>query len=147
MNVGEMCSRVAVQAPESATLEEVASLMRERRVGCIVVTRSTKQPTVVGIITDRDIVRAQLEHVANLSRLRVADVMTKGPLTVQPDFSLEEAIHLMRAQGVRRAPVVDAHGVPVGMVSTDDLIVEMARQLESMAGLVRNSTSGTRSFL
>jgi len=92
-------------------------------------------------------VRAQLEHVANLSRLRVADVMTKRPVTVQPDLPLEEAIHLMRAQGVRRAPVVDAQGLPLGLVSTDDLIVEMARQFDTLARLLRNSTSGSRSSL
>jgi CBS domain-containing protein len=138
MNVGEMCSRGIVSIFESASLREVASLMGERHVGTVVVTAkfsTTSQP--VGIITDRDIVRAQLEHVADLSRLRVADVMAKSPLTLRDDEAIEDAIETMRARGVRRAPVANAQGSLVGFVSTDDLIAEVARQVSTLARLLQ----------
>ncbi len=137
MNIGEMCTRGAVSVPESASLREVAPLMNERHVGAIiVVSKSTPQATVVGIITDRDIVRSQLEHVADLSRLRVADVMTPAPLTLRNDEPLEDAIERMRARGVRRAPVVGAGGALFGFVSTDDLIAEITRQLSTLGRLL-----------
>jgi len=137
MKVGEMCSRGVVSVFESASLRDVAALMKERHVGAVVViTRfpATSQP--VGIITDRDIVRAQLQHVADLSRLRVADVMTKSPVTLPDDEELEGAIATLRAHGVRRAPVVNARGDLVGFLSTDDLIVEVARQVSTLARLL-----------
>src|SRR5262245_61559227 len=121
MKVGEMCSRGVVSASESASLRDVAALMAERHVGAVViVSKLAAQSRPVGIITDRDIVRAQLEHVADLSRLRVADVMTKSPLTLTGEDALEDAIETLRAHGFRRAPVVNAHGELIGFVSTDD---------------------------
>jgi CBS domain-containing protein len=138
MKVGEMCSRGVVTAPESASLREVAVLMAERHVGAVVIaSKSSPQPLPVGIITDRDIVRAQLEHVADLSRLRVADVMTKSLLTLNDTDPLEDAIETLRARGFRRAPVVNARGELVGFVSSDDLIAEVSRQLSTLAGLLR----------
>ena len=138
MKVGEMCSRGVVTALESASLRDVAVLMAERHVGAIViVSKAGAQPVPVGIITDRDIVRAQLEHVADLSRLRVADVMTKPPLTLTEGEQLEDAIEILRARSLRRAPVVNARGELVGFVSTDDLVAEVARQLGTLAGLLR----------
>jgi|SRR6185312_5901760 len=142
MKVGEMCTHGVVSAPESASLRDVATLMAERHVGAVViVSKSSARP--VGIITDRDIVRAQLEHVADLSRLRVADVMTKSPLTLTDEDALEDAIETLRAHGFRRAPVVNAHGELMGFVSTDDLIAEVARQLGTLAGLLQRQPERT----
>jgi CBS domain-containing protein len=138
MKVGEMCSRGVVSVYESASLREVAALMGERHTGTVVViAKSPTKPLPVGIITDRDIVQAQLRHVADLSRLRVADVMTQSPLTLCDDEALEDAIETMRARGVRRAPVVNPQGDLVGFVSTDDLIAEVARQVSTLASLLQ----------
>jgi len=137
MKVGEMCSRGVVSVFESASLRDVATLMKERHVGTVVViAKSPVTPQPVGIITDRDIVRAQLQHVADLSRLRVADVMTQSPLTMRDDEEIEDAIETLRARGVRRAPVVNARGDLIGFLSTDDLVGEVARQLSTLARLL-----------
>ncbi len=143
MKVGEMCSRGVVSVFESASLRDVAILMKERHIGAVVVVSkfpATAQP--VGIITDRDIVRAQLQHVADLSRLRVADVMTKSPVTLRSEDELEHAIATLRAHSVRRAPVVNALGELVGFLSTDDLIAELARQVTTLAQLLERQPAG-----
>lgn len=137
MKVGEMCSRGVVSVFESASLRDVAALMKERHVGAVVVvTKSAAASQPVGIITDRDIVRAQLQHVADLSRLRVADVMTKPPVTLRNEDELADAIETLKAHSVRRAPVVNARGELVGFLSTDDLIAEVARQVTTLARLL-----------
>jgi CBS domain-containing protein len=142
MNVGEMCTRGVVCTSQSASLQEVAALMRDRHVGeIVIVTGPPGAPAPVGIITDRDIVRAQLEHTADLSRLRVADAMTTDLLTLGVDQALEEAIESMRARGIRRAPVVTAKGALFGFISTDDLISETVRQLGTLAQLLERSTN------
>jgi CBS domain-containing protein len=145
MKVGEMCTRGVVYVSENAPLREAAVAMKERHVGAIVVAVLTdaSKPAAVGIITDRDIVRAQLEHVADLSRVRVADVMTPLTFTLSVDESLPGAIELMRAHGVRRAPVVDPKQALFGFVSTDDLIAELARQLGTLGQLLARQPRGT----
>jgi CBS domain-containing protein len=138
MNVGQMCSRGVIHVSESATLQEVAILMRDRHVGAVVVVTLRLDAAVcVGIITDRDIVRAQLEHASDLARLRAADAMTKNPLTLRVDQQLDDAIESMRARGVRRAPVLTAQGALFGFLATDDLISETVRQLGTLAGLLQ----------
>jgi CBS domain-containing protein len=62
--------------------------------------------------------------------------MTPDPLVLSEDDAVEEALGRMRARGVRRAPVTTAHGLLAGMVSTDDLISQLARELSALAHLL-----------
>lgn len=137
MNVGQLCSRNLISVPASAPLSEAARLMHDHHIGSVVVIKSPLDRLVaVGVITDRDIVRAQLQRIADLSRLRAADVMTGNPLVLSEASEPEDAIHKMRARAVRRAPVVDAHGLLIGLVSTDDLLAHIAQQLSNIARVV-----------
>lgn len=146
MKIGQMYSRGLISVAESASLSEVARLMRDRHVGAVVVVAAPlDQPVAAGIITDRDIVHAQLDHTADLSRLSAADVMTPDPLVLCEDLAVGDAIERMRARGVRRAPVVTVHGVLIGLVSTDDLISQVARELSSLANLLERQPSVERS--
>jgi CBS domain-containing protein len=145
MNVGQISSRNLVSAPVSAPLSEIARLMYERHVGAVVVTKApADQPVAAGIITDRDVVLAQLNRTADLSRLRAEDVMTRDPLVLNEEDSIEHAIQRMRARGVRRAPVVTAHGALAGLVSTDDLIAQVARELVSLGRLLEQQPKRER---
>lgn len=137
MNVGEECSRPAITVAVSATLAEAAVLMRERNVGALIVTQSpSNRPTAVGVITDRDIVRAQLDHTADLSSLGVEQAMSRDPLEINAQADIGDAIRRMRARGVRRAPVITGNGTLIGVVSIDDLIVRVAEDLNGLAVLV-----------
>jgi CBS domain-containing protein len=137
MNVGTICSRYPVAASASCPLSEIASLMYERHVGAVVVTRSPSDRAVpVGIITDRDVIRAQLHRAADLSRLCAAEVMTRDPVTVCESDSIEEALRRLRARGVRRAPVLDSSGALRGIISADDVLVQLALQVASLGRLL-----------
>lgn len=136
MNVRSVCHRRAVCASTSATLSEVAILMSSEHVGAIIVTRGGKDQRVVGVVTDRDIVCAQLEHVADLSRLSAGDTMTSDPLVFEEAESIGTAIAQLHARGVRRAPVVRADGSAVGLISTDDLLRYLATTIIGMAEMV-----------
>jgi CBS domain-containing protein len=130
-----------VTAAASATLSEVASLMYEKNVGSVIVTVSPSDRRVAaGIITDRDIMRAQLTRAADLGQLSARDVMTRDPVCVSEDASLEEALERMSEWDVRRAPVIDATGALTGIVSTDDLIVELAREISAMGRLLERQS-------
>ena len=79
---------------------------------------------------------AQLQHAADLSRLRTGDVMTRDPLVLTEQESIGGAIDRLRARGVRRAPVISTSGMLVGLVSIDDLLVQVSQQLQNLALLV-----------
>ena len=137
MNVGRMCTKPPVTSSASSTLMDVASLMRERNVGAVVITRAPlDRPVAVGMITDRDIVKAQLDHTAGLDSLSAENVMSPAPLEIAETAQLDEAIHLMHKRGVRRAPVVGSDGALVGTVSVDDLIASLAEELVGLASIV-----------
>jgi CBS domain-containing protein len=137
MNIGKICSRDLVSVPISATLSEVAELMRSRHVGAVVVTKAPLDRAVaIGIITDRDIVRSQLAATADLSALSAEDAMTRDPLVLGEHTSVSDAISALRLRGVRRAPVVSEHGALIGMISTDDLMAHVALDLIGVAGLL-----------
>lgn len=137
MNVGTICSRHLVAVSIGAPLAEVAALMRDRHVGAVVVLEGESDHSrVAGIITDRDIVRAQLTRSADLSSLSARDTMTAQPLVILENESIDSAIAHLRARGVRRAPVVTPDGHPVGLISTDDLLAHLAMDMMAMARIV-----------
>lgn len=137
MNVGDICTRNPAAVSASATLSEVAHVMRDRHIGAVIVTAQPLDHSVpIGIITDRDIACAQLDRPSDLGSLNAEQVMTRDPLVLDESDSLSTAIERMRARGVRRAPVISAHGALVGIVSTDDLLAMVARKAMQLARLV-----------
>lgn len=137
MTIGTVCSRDPVTAPADAPLAALARLMRDRHVGAIIVTKQPiDRPVPVGVVTDRDIVCAQIDRAADLFTLNAEDVMTRDPLVLTDTMSLAEGIERLRDRGVRRAPVVDNSGGLIGLVSIDDLFAAMAEDLMQLARLV-----------
>jgi CBS domain-containing protein len=77
---------------------------------------------MVGIITERDILRACADHSASLEQMRVGDRMSKNPVTCQPDDSIQDAMGVMTERRIRHLPIVNDQGNLVGMVSIGDLV-------------------------
>jgi CBS domain-containing protein len=137
MNIGQLCRHRVIKLPQNTSLSEVARVMSIEHVGAVIVTDgSHEQAPIAGIITDRDIVNAQLEQAKDLASLSAASAMTRNVLTLMRDESIDGAIAHMRARNVRRAPVVSADGVPVGLVSVDDLIGQLSVDLSEIASIV-----------
>ena len=134
MKVGDLCTREAVTVNASAQVRDAARLMCEERIGAVVVTATPDEsPVAIGMLTDRDIVRAQLDHTPDFGQLRVGDVMTRDPLVLNEESSVEEAIHRLRNRHVRRAPVISSTGKLVGVLSLDDLLAHLAGTLRGLA--------------
>lgn len=137
MSIATLCNRLPVTVSTGAPISDVARMMREQHIGAIIVTENGQgRPRAIGMITDRDIVRAQLERTADLSRLSAAEVMTRNPLVIGEEQSVDGAIADLRARGVRRAPVVAPDGTLVGLISADDLLTHVARKLAGLAEIV-----------
>ncbi|MFO1402381.1 MAG: CBS domain-containing protein [Steroidobacteraceae bacterium] len=137
MDIGTICTRQPVSVPAHEPLSQVARLMHDRHIGAVIVTKRPLERVVpAGIITDRDVLRAQVERHADLAMLDAERVMTRDPLVLEEDTPLQEGIRRMRARGVRRAPVVDASGALIGIVSSDDIVAAIAAELAELAQLI-----------
>jgi CBS domain-containing protein len=104
----------------SATLTEVARIMRDDDIGAVVLVENG---AAAGLVTDRDIVVRAVADGRDPNSTSVAEVASRDLRTLTPDQNVEDAIALMRDWDVRRVVVVQ-DGRPVGIVSLGDLAIE-----------------------
>ena len=138
MDVNLICNHNVATIRKSEGIADAAELMRAEHVGDLIVVEPRGNATVpVGILTDRDIVVGVVAKRVAPDSVTVGDSMTRNPLTVRDDASVEFALREMRRSGVRRAPVVRANGDLVGVIAIDDIIQHLAVQLTGLADLIR----------
>jgi CBS domain-containing protein len=121
MKVSEIMSKTLTVVEPETTLGEAATLMGERHVGSVVVCEDDR---LVGILTERDIVRA-LSREHDAPGRPVVEWMTKDPTTTGPETDVKEALRTMVDAGFRHLPVLN-EGRVVGMVSIRDVAGAMA---------------------
>ena len=138
VKVGQMCSRKVVTARPDESLIEVARRMREEHVGSVVVVESRGDLRVpIGMVTDRDIVVAVVGRgIDKVASVDARDVVAREVVTAHDGEDVTLALERMLQHGVRRLPVVDAHGALVGILSTDDVIAEFAEALMAISQIV-----------
>lgn len=104
---------------ESRPVGEAIQVMRENRMGSVLVTRKGR---LVGIFTERDV----LNHVAlgkpEFTASRLGDCMRADPETLPPHAPMAYALNLMSVGGFRHIPLVDESGKAVGIVSVRDIV-------------------------
>ena len=103
----------------TTTLDQVAKMMVLNDCGEIPVIDSANRP--IGVITDRDIACRVVAMGKNPNQTRVRDAMSRPPVTITPDASLEECCRIMEESQIRRVPVVDQSGICCGIVSQADI--------------------------
>jgi CBS domain-containing protein len=99
---------------------------------------------VVGVVTLRDLLLPVLadgpvqttgpfhRHEHDLVGYRVRELMTAEPVTARADSPLAEAVLSMDQAGVNRVPVVDSGGRPIGILTRDDVLRELARRIRQL---------------
>jgi CBS domain-containing protein len=97
-------------------------------IGSLLVRESQSGP-ILGIITERDILKAQAAHRAPLEQLRVVTFMTRELITAQPDDDTTVAMRLMTTHRVRHLPVVNGETL-FGLVSIGDIVKVHHDELE-----------------
>lgn len=129
MSLRSLLNRRVVTASPKDSLAKVGSLMEQENVGAVVVTEADRP---VGIVTDRDLALAVCVRGASADE-HVQSVMTCPVSTISKDEGVYTATQQMMEQAVRRLPVVDQSGGLVGLVSLDDLLLLLSRELQNMA--------------
>lgn len=110
------------------TVHEAASLMEQSGVGALAVIDGDR---LVGIVTDRDLVRRVLARDLP-SDARVDSAMTTPVVTIAADDDLHDAFALFRHHGIRRL-AVERDGRFEGVIAVDDLLVDLAADLADLA--------------
>jgi CBS domain-containing protein len=117
VKVEELMTRDPATLRQESTCTEAAALMKSEDCGSLPVV---KDGTLVGIVTDRDIVLRAVAGKKDPTRTPVSEVMTAAPVTVTPATRAEDASKLMSEKQVRRLPVVEG-GRLVGILAIGQL--------------------------
>ncbi len=110
------------------TIREAAEIMEETGLGSLAVLDDSK---LIGIVTDRDLVRRALARAMPLDG-RVDAVMSSPVVTIHADTDLHEAFAMFRTHDFRRLAVVRDDQF-VGMLTVDDLLVDLASDLVDLS--------------
>jgi CBS domain-containing protein len=136
-----MESRKLVVAAPEASVREAARLMKDARVGAVLVVADGR---LVGIFTERDAVDRVMAMDRDPRATRLDEVMTPRPKTLSPDEPFGHALLLMNEHGFRHVPVVEG-GSLVGVVSArnalDPELEEFAAEARRREHLLRQAQS------
>lgn len=109
-----------------APVTELVAVLAEHKIGALIVTRG---PDVVGIVSERDVVRKLNESGADVLGAPVSSLMTSPVITCTPSDYVDAIAETMTEHRFRHLPVVD-NGELVGIVSIGDVVKNRIRELE-----------------
>jgi len=119
-----------ITVQESADVASAAIAMRDNHIGALVVL--TNEAKVVGIITDRDLSTKIVATGADPTHTTVRDVMAKTVISCSPSTPIEKARKAMAQYQIRHLPIIE-DGVPVGMISSRDIMAHELHETRQLA--------------
>ena len=125
MRVQDLMIHPAVTCHVNDPAAVAAHLMWDHDCGIIAVVRDDGE--LAGVITDRDSCMAAFTQGRPLEEILVNSAMATHVITAVPDLKVADAERLMAEHRIRRLPVVDEDGKPVGVISMNDLTIECVR--------------------
>ena len=137
MLVRNWMSKNVVTINEDDSMQDAMKLMKQHNIRMLPVL---KNGSLVGVVTDRDLKRASASDATTLdvhellyliSKIKVKNIMSKNPIAVSPDLTVEETAELLLNNKISGVPVVDDQGKVVGTITQTDLF----RVLISLTGV------------
>jgi acetoin utilization protein AcuB len=139
MLVKDWMSKNVITLNVNDTMQDAINLSMEHHISLMPVMEEGK---LVGVVTDRDLKRASPSDATlldiqqimyHLSRLEVGAIMSRYPITVPLDYTVEETAEVLLTNGISGAPVVDQKGEIRGVITKNDLFKAMI----SLSGLTK----------
>jgi diguanylate cyclase (GGDEF)-like protein len=121
-----MSKKVATVSP-GTTLVTVGRMMSEKKISCVIVQDNNE---VLGIISERDIVRRLADNGDTLSKIKAKQAMSSPVHTLYADTTLERAMALMTEKGFRRFPILNRKDKLVGIVTQSDVLRSFVGEME-----------------
>jgi CBS domain-containing protein len=125
-------SLVAVVEPDSSAIA-AAQLMRRHHIGALVVVDAKDKSRPVGILTDRDLVLGLMAEGLDPALFTVGDIMSVELVVANPELDAMDAVQLMRVNRLRRLILVNDAGQLAGIVTMEDVLELLTRELASLA--------------
>lgn len=119
-----------------ATIKDLADRLRIEEIGALIVRSVNGE--IVGIISERDIVRGFATYGAKLDKVRVSELMTKRVITCSPDDQVSEIARTMTQRRIRHLPVCDADNQVLGVVSIGDVLKSRVDEIKLEAAVLRD---------
>ncbi len=135
--LGRKGHEVVTIDPDSSVADAV-HLLVERDIGSVVVT----EETILGILTERDILRLADRDASRLDAISVKEAMTSDLIVAGPDDTVEHLMEVMTRNRVRHLPVV-VEGRLQGLVSIGDVVNALRRDAEEENRHLRSYVQGT----
>jgi CBS domain-containing protein len=124
----------------TATVSDVATLLAERRIGAVLVMDRADQ--MLGIVSERDIVRGLAANGARTLEMTAGQLMTRAVQVAHPDTTVDQAMQMMTTGRFRHLPVLDRDTL-IGLISIGDVvkarILEQDSVVESLTAYVAGS--------
>jgi CBS domain-containing protein len=127
-----MSKNVRVVRPDTS-VQEVVATMNKFNIGSIIVVQGERP---VGIITERDILKRQVEPCLAPETLTARHIMSSPVITIDENMSIEEAATLMAKKRAKRLPVMN-NGKLVGIITYTDIVFKVPAMLSVLEELVR----------
>ncbi|HOI93200.1 MAG TPA: CBS and ACT domain-containing protein [Syntrophobacter fumaroxidans] len=165
MLVKNWMSKTVVTIEEDDSMQHAMSLMKEHKIRMLPVVAKGQ---LVGVVSDTDLKRASASDATTLdmhellyliSKIKVQDIMTKTPITVPQNLTVEETAELLMRKKISGCPVLDDNGLVVGVITRDDLFkvlimlsglgkkgIQLAFQVEDRSGSIKNITDVIRKY-
>jgi CBS domain-containing protein len=115
---GDIMRKAVITVKKMDTIDKVVKIMSKIGIGGVVVTENGK---VVGILTEKDIIREVVAKGKNPKKVKVKSIMTSPVRTVKAETDVEEGFRIMRDLDIERLPVV-MKGKLIGLVTERDLV-------------------------
>ena len=158
-------SKDVISVDVNDSMQDAIRLIREHKIKHLPVMKNGK---LVGIVTDRDLKSASASGASTLdiheilfliSNIKVEEIMTKKPITIPADYTIDEAAEILLEHKISGAPVVDDAGKIVGVITQNDIFrvlvlftgvkkgrIQFAFQLEDRPGSIKEVSDIIRNY-
>jgi CBS domain-containing protein len=127
---------IAVHPGDS--IRSVIAVLAEKRIGAVLVVEGDH---LVGILSERDVVRYLATHEAATLEMTASQLMTPRPITATPGTTVEQAMEIMTDKHFRHLPIME-HGKLAGLVSIGDVVKARIEQSQHEVDSLRTYVTG-----
>lgn len=132
--IGNKGNAVTTVTP-STSIRTAVGILKVERIGALLVMENG---AILGILSERDVVRALVDHEARTLDLRVSDLMTRNLHTCKSDDKLTDVMKQMTQRRIRHLPVIE-DGELKGIVSIGDAVKNRLEELEMETNVLRDA--------
>ena len=133
--IKKLLKRECITISSEETIKEVAALLAKKSIGAVPVTNKNEE--VIGIVSERDIVRNLNNRDVDITSEKVATIMTKSVISAPKTVSSSDLMEIMTENKIRHVVIMEEKAL-LGIVSIGDVVKRLIEKLEGEAEQLRS---------